>query len=95
MKLPPKDIKRSIREKYKRRVKWLAHAVEQFEFAAKDRLEEGGKIRNRPQTEELLEATDNLKALLAKYYKPEAEPLYNEDVFNIDIDSIFNPSSPD
>ncbi|UBB15425.1 hypothetical protein [Comamonas odontotermitis] len=62
----PKDIKRSIRNKYKRRLRWLAHAVEQYGFAATERIENGGNIRDREDIEAILKAIEPLKKFLPK-----------------------------
>ena len=60
----PKNLKRSIRDKYKRRLKNLAHAVEALNDAAKNRLSDGGKIRDKDDVLKILEALDSLKDLL-------------------------------
>jgi len=64
MKNPPKDKKRSVRDKYRRRLRWLASAVDQFEIAAQDRIEYGGNIRDRVELDAILEALKPLKELL-------------------------------
>lgn len=79
----PKDIKRSVRDKYKRRLKWLAHAVEQFEIAASERVKYGGKIRDRAEIDAILKAITPLKKLL-----PEEAELDEE--ANRKICEIFN-----
>lgn len=61
-----KDIKRSVRDKYKRRLQWLAHAIEQYEIAATDRITHGGKIRDRAEIDAILKAIEPLKQLLPK-----------------------------
>ena len=81
----PKDIKRSIRDKYKRRLQWLAHAVEQYELAASERIKHGGKIRDRTEIDAILKAIEPLKT-----YLPEDAGLDEEtnrrlcELFNID-----------
>ena len=60
----PKDIKRSVRDKYKRRLQWLAHAVEQYEIAASERIKHGGKITDRAEIDAILKTLEALKAYL-------------------------------
>lgn len=62
----PKDIKGSIRQKYKRRLVWLYHAIEQYEIVANDRIEKGGNIRDRDEIEVILELIKPLKERLPK-----------------------------
>ena len=57
----PKNLNRSLRDKYNRRIKLLSHAVEQFEIAANDRLNIGGNIRNRSEIEAILAIVSTLK----------------------------------
>jgi hypothetical protein len=59
-----KDIKRSVRDKYNRRLQWLSHAIEQYEIAASERIEHGGKIQDRDEVDAILEAIEPLKRLL-------------------------------
>lgn len=59
-----KDIKRSVRDKYNRRLKWLSHAVVKFEYAAEERIKHGGNIRNREEIEAILKALETLKIYL-------------------------------
>ncbi|MBT2771975.1 hypothetical protein J7J47_06955 [Halomonas sp. ISL-60] len=51
-----KDLKRSIRDKYKRRERDLYYVLEQYLIHADDRLDESraGKIRDRERVEELV-----------------------------------------
>ena len=62
----PKDIKRSVRDKYKRRLQWLAHAIEQYEIAASERIKHGGKIRDRAEIDAILSAIEPLNIHLPK-----------------------------
>jgi hypothetical protein len=65
-KAAPKDLKRSVRDKYVRRLQVLAHAVEQFEYAAADRIQHGGKIRDRNEIDALLHTLKSVKPHLPK-----------------------------
>ncbi len=56
-----KDIKRSVRDKYKCRLQRLACAVEQYEIAASERIKHGGKIRDRKEIDAILSAIELLK----------------------------------
>ncbi|WP_125482856.1 hypothetical protein [Caballeronia choica] len=58
-----KDIKRSVRDKYKRRLQWLAPAIEQYEIAASERIEHGGRIQDREEIDAILRAIEPLKDL--------------------------------
>ncbi len=61
-----KDIKRSVRDKYNRRLQWLSHAIEQYEISASERIEHGGKIQNREEIDAILRAIEPLKKLIPK-----------------------------
>lgn len=63
---PPKDIKRSVRDKYNRRLQWLSHAIKQYEIAATDRIKNGGNIQDREEIDAILEAIEPIKKLLPK-----------------------------
>lgn len=89
-KAQPKNIKRSLRDKYKRRLNSLAHAVEELQSAANARLSDGGKIRDKDEVLKILQALDSLKNLL-----PEANLELDEEtnkrlceLFNIDYQPI-------
>lgn len=75
-----KNLKRSIRDKYKRRERNLYHALEQFLLYAEDRLDESiaGKIKNREKTEQLV-------FLCAKLLEEIPEPKENMIDPNLDI----------
>ena len=60
----PKNLKRSLRNKYKRRLNNLAHAVEELQSATKALLSDGGKIRDKDEVLKILQALDSLKNLL-------------------------------
>jgi len=60
-KAQPKNVKRSVRDMYKRRLQWLRQAVEQYEIAASDRIQHGGKIRDRDEIDAILKEPDLLK----------------------------------
>ena len=57
-----KDLKRSIRDKYKRRERDLYYVLEQYLIHAKDRLDESraGKARDRETVEELVQKCEEL-----------------------------------
>ena len=81
----PKDIKRSIREKYKRRLNWLFHALDQYEIMAKERLQNGGNIINRKETEDILLKVSELKEMI-----PDPDLFRNEKELNFDrLNKIF------
>ena len=69
----PKDIKRSVRDKYKRRLKCLAHAVEQYEIAASERIKHSGKIRDRSEIDAILAAIEPLKKHLPEGFELDEE----------------------
>lgn len=69
----PKDIKRSVRDRYKRRLQWLTHAVEQFEYSANERIKHGGNIKDRDEIEAILKVLDELKPLLPEDSGPDEE----------------------
>jgi len=62
----PKDIKRSIYTKYKRRVEWTRHSLDTLIEHAQLRLTEGGNIENREETQKILEAAKTLQDCLPK-----------------------------
>ncbi len=74
-----KNLKRSIREKYKRRESNLHHAIEQYMLFADDRLNESiaGKARDK---EQILKIIEKCKELLAELPEP------NEFKIDPDID---------
>ena len=53
----PKDLKRSIRNKYKRRLNNLSRVLNDFILHAEDRLDQkrAGNIKNKKETEELIQ----------------------------------------
>jgi len=59
----PKDLKTSIRNKYKRRLRILAQSLDDFVHHAELRLDatKAGRIHKRNETEELLEACKSLR----------------------------------
>ncbi|WP_217542885.1 hypothetical protein [Vibrio metschnikovii] len=61
-----KDEKRSIRDKYNRRLKHLYYALEQYLLFAEERLDESkaGKIRNKEETEDIVEKVKELLVLV-------------------------------
>lgn len=69
----PKDLKRSIRNKYNRRLRYLAHTIDDYIFHAEQRLdkEKAGKIRNKNETEELLEKCKKLREIIPVKYTDE------------------------
>ncbi|MDP2101139.1 hypothetical protein [Tabrizicola sp.] len=86
----PKNLKRSLRDKYKRRLKNLAHAVEELQSAADALMSDGGKIRDKDEVLKILQALDSLKNLL-----PEANLELDEETnkrlcefFNIEYQPI-------
>lgn len=64
MKNKPKDLNRSIRDKYKRRLVNLALEIENYSYAANERLNNGGNIKNRKETEEILHKVKELQKLI-------------------------------
>lgn len=62
----PKDKKRSIRDKYKRRLKNLAFMLDEYIMHAEERLNEkkAGKIRNKKETQELLQKCTELRNII-------------------------------
>lgn len=62
----PKDKKRSIRDKYKRRLKNLAFMLDEYIMHAEERLNEkkAGKIRNKKETQELLQKCTELRKII-------------------------------
>lgn len=64
MKTSPKNLKRSIYQKYQRRERNLVHAVDQCIGLINDRLTAGGNIHDRAKLEALLEALNTVVALL-------------------------------
>ncbi len=57
-----KDLKRSIRDKYKRREAYLYYAIEQYLIHAEDRLNEqiAGKARDKEKIEQISQSCCNL-----------------------------------
>lgn len=73
----PKDIKRSIYTKYKRRVEWTRHSLNTLIEYAELRLTEGGNIENRDETQKILEAAKTLQDCLPKQdIEKEAKELF-------------------
>lgn len=60
----PKDKPRSIREKYNRRLFNLRLTLEDYITHANERLTNGGNIRNREETEKILNKVQELKSIL-------------------------------
>lgn len=60
---PSKDLKTSIRNKYKRRLRFLASSLDDFICHAELRLDakKAGQIRKRTETEALLESCKELR----------------------------------
>lgn len=79
-----KDVKRSIRNKYNIRLRNLHHILEQYLIHAEDRLNKSlaGNVRNREETEAIVEKSKELLELLPKPKEVE-----------IDFDAIFNSES--
>ena len=65
-----KNPKRSLRDKYKRRVCWMAHSLQEFIYYAEERLdpERAGKIRNKGETELLKKSAEELLKLIPEKY---------------------------
>jgi hypothetical protein len=89
-KVQPKNLKRALREKYKRRLSNLTRAVKELQGAAKDRLADGGKIRDKVEVLKILDALDSLKTLL-----PDIDNLLDEEtnklfcqIFNIEYQPL-------
>ena len=81
----PKDLKRSVRDKYHRRLQVLAHTVEQFEYAAADRIKHGGKIRDRPEIDAILLCLQSVKPYLPKPQELDERVIRNLcEVFNME-----------
>lgn len=61
-----KNLKRSIREKYKRREANLYHTIEDYLLHAEERLNEklAGKIRNREKVEQITEKCREILMIL-------------------------------
>ena len=62
----PKDLKRSIRNKYNRRLRWLGEILDDFMHHAEERLDEerAGKIHNREETIELINECAKLREII-------------------------------
>jgi hypothetical protein len=62
----PKDLKGSIRNKYKRRLKSLAHILDDFIYHAELRLDKSraGNIHKREETENLLRRCKDLREFI-------------------------------
>jgi len=81
----PKDLNRSIRDKYHRRVHNLLLSLKEYEIAANERLINGGKIRNREETKMILEKVKELKSILPN---DEQKEDINITELNLLLDSI-------
>ncbi len=75
MKKEPKDINRSLRNKYNCSLKNLTRAVHNFENLTKERLDRGGNIRNRKGVVHLLEEVSKLKNLLPDVFSFSGEEI--------------------
>lgn len=74
----PKNKTRSIREKYRRRLDNMTLALNNYKYAANERLINGGNIRNRHETKIILEEVQKLINLLPKKTdEPDIEGLNN------------------
>ncbi|WP_444677962.1 hypothetical protein [Halomonas sp. E19] len=62
----PKDLKTSIRNKYKRRLRFLVNSLDDFIYHAELRLDakKAGNIHKRSETEDLLESCKSLREKL-------------------------------
>lgn len=60
----PEDKTRSIREKYNRRLFNLRLILKDYIIHANERLINGGNIRNREETEKILNKAQELKSIL-------------------------------
>ena len=58
------DKKRSIYQKYKRRIEWTRYSLDELIEYADLRLTEGGNIENRKETEKILAAAKALQDCL-------------------------------
>lgn len=83
-KAQPKNLKRSLSDKYKRRLRNLAHAVEELQTAAQARVSDGGKIRDKDEILKILQSLDSLKILL-----PQANTELDEET-NKRLCEVFN-----
>ena len=85
-----KDLKRSIRDKYKRRERNLYHMLEQYLIYAGDRLDgnRAGKIRDRERVEKLI---SKCKELLQEIPVPKE---YEIDT-NMDIEDLLGENDTD
>ena len=72
----PKNLTKSIRRKYKRRLNNLSYAVDEYISYAEKRLE-NPRIRNTKETEKILKKALELKNVLHM----EEEIIYNESDF--------------
>lgn len=77
-----KNLKKSIRDKYKRRIKWLADALDDLIEHAEYRLDESraGKIRNREETEDILSRAKTFREIL-----PSSNDNDNDSQLNSDL----------
>lgn len=82
----PKDLKRSIRDKYKRGLSNLRRALDTYIHTANERLgaTRAGKIHKRKETEQLLQMCNDLLSKI-----PE------EKLLEIDFDRLFSDSEND
>ena len=78
----PKDKKRSLRQKYKRRLIKLADALDQFLAYSEERLnsEITGNIHKRKMTEKLYRMGDKLRSEINIKSKFEREKVRNETI---------------
>lgn len=75
----PKDKKCSIREKYNRRLRSLSHVIEEYVFSANERLENGGNIRNRDETEKILNKAKELQDLIPSHKEIDIQNVHISD----------------
>lgn len=85
-----KDLKRSIRDKYKRREAHLYHAIEQYLMHAEDRIDESvaGKARDRERIEKISQKCRELMEELPEPKEYQIDP-------NMDIEDLLGENNID